>query len=89
VAGAAVGWAAIGCEGTRYVMTPAAKAWYFILTVSATILWTVLGSVLGVGLAQSATARPAPTVRPTAASVSVTGRPDPGQNLAVRGRTAA
>ena len=70
VIGAALGWAAIGLEGLRWLMNPTAKALGFVLAVGATIAWTVLGSVLAIILSQSA-ATPAPSNTKALAVVSL------------------
>jgi DNA-binding HxlR family transcriptional regulator len=51
---AAVGWIAIGIQGIRWLRKPKVSAVGFILATGATIAWTVLASVLGIALSQSA-----------------------------------
>lgn len=51
---AALGWAAIGIEGIRWLKDPSVSASRFILTIGAAITWTVLASVLGIVFSQSA-----------------------------------
>lgn len=75
VISAAVGWAAIGIEGIRWLKDPSVSASRFILAIGAAITWTVLASVLGIVFSQSAAPHamrdPVPVRMSSAASTSV------------------
>lgn len=74
VAGAVFGWFAIAFEGSKWLRDPNVKALGFLITLGATVAWTVLGSIIAIVLSQAATAHPAaPAVKPSAASLPTPG----------------
>src|ERR1039457_5667328 len=75
----ALGGVAFGCEGVRWVTSPAVSAREFILAMVATLAWTVLGSILGLVLTQSTGAHPAP--RPVSSTASSATRVAAGQSV--------